>query len=82
MVRVLRMVDQERMTDGDTALRLLDAGSSVGVLVALVVLFVRGDILPRKSVEEIIASTVSQVLAQLREETRDRRRREREEREG
>ena len=60
------------MPNEHTTLALLDAASSVGLLVSMIVLFVRGDIVPRKTVEDIVANTVAKVLDELAERRRDR----------
>lgn len=46
-------------------LALADVATSLGILGALVILLVRGDIVSRSILSEVIAATVREVLEQL-----------------
>lgn len=52
--------------DTNLLLRLADLAISLAVLVAIVAGFVRGEILSRRSISEIIALTVEEVLKRLK----------------
>ena len=54
------------MTDEHILLSLLDVSVSLGLLATMLVLFVRGDLLSRKSMEEVIGKTIKNVLQELR----------------
>lgn len=57
------------MTDQlETLFRIADLAISLAVLVAILVGFVRGEILSRKSMAEIISHTVREVLKDLKED--------------
>lgn len=49
----------------DTLLKLADIALSLGILGVMLLGFIRGDLLSRKSLEEVIGKTVSAVLKEL-----------------
>ena len=52
-------------------LSVLDVSVSLGILVVLIGMFVRGDVVSRRVLPAIIAHAVRETLAQLRVEVRD-----------
>lgn len=52
----------------ETLFRIADLAISLAVLVAILVGFVRGELLSRKSMAEIISHTVREVLRELRDD--------------
>lgn len=53
-------------------LRLIDTGSSVAVLVVLLVLFLRGDVVSKSTVEAIVQQSVDAFYERLEQRARRR----------
>lgn len=54
------------MSEQETIWRIADIAVSLALLVAILVGFVRGDLLSRRSLSEVIAQTVKEVIKEMR----------------
>lgn len=53
------------MADEETLFRIADIAISLAILIAFLVAFVRGELLSRRSLGEVVSHTVREVLKEL-----------------